>query len=149
MNEVSAELVVTYEGDAIEYPTVFMGTSLLCHTDSHETLRWRVKSSEEEANSEGVLSGVLTSPEILRWAWGLDPVDCCGFLGVRLANKKVPANLFSLSTEDIQNVLADAALLLEMCQVSETRTSIFLSSPLYVLRRKDGECTVQSLCFVF
>ena len=139
---------MTYEGDGKEYPTVFVGNSVLCHTDSHETLRWRVKSGVG-ANGEGVLSGVLASPDLLRWAGGLDPVDCCRYLGVRLANGNVPPNLIMLCTEDTQNVLADAALLLEMCKVSETRTSIFLSSPLYALRRKDGECTVQSLCFVF
>ena len=145
---MSAELVVRYEGDANQYPTVFMGTSLLCHTDSRETLRWRVKSGVG-ASGEGVLSGVLASPDILRWAGGLDAVDCCRYLGVRLANNNVPGSFLSVSTEDTQNVLADAALMLEMCKISETRTSIFCTGPLYVLCRKDGECTVQSLCFVF
>ena len=145
VNAKSTELVVKYEGDPNEYPTVFLGTSLLCHTDSTETLRWRVKPSVG-ANGEGVLSGVLASPDILRWAGGLDPVDCCRFLGVRLANKKVPSNL--LSSEDTRNVLADAALLRELCTMSETGTSIFCTGPLYALRRKDGECTVRfASCF--
>ena len=142
----SGSLVVTYDSDGSQYETRFLSASLLAHTDSTSTLRWRrVQNCSVGTHGRRALGGIVVSPNILHWAQSLNPVECCRYLGVPLKSGRVPEGALlakSGASERVRSVVADATFLFQLCEMAEGKRSIFSDVPLHIPRWDKGVCDI-------
>ena len=140
----SGALIVEYASDGSRYSTMFLSSHVLAHSDSTSTLCWRVQDPTLGPHHQRALAGVVVSPKVLQWAQCLNPLDCCHFLGVPLKNGSVPCGAIlsdSCSNAHMERIVADAAFLLQLCEISEGKRSRFSDLHLHVVR-DEGVCNI-------
>ena len=140
----SGALIVEYASDGSRYSTMFLSSHVLAHSDSTSTLCWRVQDPTLGPHHQRALAGVVVAPKVLQWAQCLNPVDCCHFLGVPLKNGSVPCGAIlsdSCSNAHMERIVADAAFLLQLCEISEGKRSRFADLHLHVVR-DEGVCNI-------